>query len=80
MSPRRDTERGFGWFHLNHQTAKKQGGEKKKVKVMLRAKGQILFCRGNVGTKRKCRLIENGLCWLKFASIRALSAYSPQEQ
>lgn len=60
--------------------SKETRGGKKKVKVMLRAKGQILFCRGNVGTKRKCRLIENGLCWLKFASIRALSAYSPQEQ
>lgn len=72
MSPCRDTERSFGWFHLNHQTAKKQGGEKRRVKVMLRAKGQILFCRGNGGSKRKCRLIKNGLCWLKFASTECL--------
>ena len=57
------------------QTTKQQrgGGGRKKVTVMLRARGQILFCRGNSGTRRKCRLIKNGLCKLKFASLRAQS-------
>lgn len=55
--------RVFAEFHPNHKaTAGRRGKKKKKVKVMLRARGQILFCRGNSGTRRKCRLIKNGLC------------------
>lgn len=72
----RETREGFAEFHPNHKaTAGRRGGKKKKVKVMLRAKGQILSCRGNSGTRRKCRLIKNGLCWLKFASPRVRSVW-----
>lgn len=45
------------------------GGGGVEAKVMPRARDQILFCRGNGGTKRKCRLITNRLRWLKFARV-----------
>lgn len=57
-----ETREGFGEFRPNHKATAGRRREKEKMKVMLRAKGQILFCRGNCGTRRKCRLIKNGLC------------------